>query len=115
MAQPEKKEITADMFRPATVQVEEKEEITTEAMSYGRDSMRRLVRDQPASSSALIILLITVMAFVGPHVSEWAVDDQDLTRSSGPPEGTPLSKSSLFNGLSSDGADRHAERQIEDN
>src|SRR5699024_168238 len=115
MAQPEKKEITADMFRPATVQVEEKEEITTEAISYGRDSMRRLVRNKPAIISALIILLITVMAFVGPHMNEWGVDDQDLMRSNVPPKVTALSKISLFNGVSSDGTDRYAERQIEDN
>src|SRR5699024_923244 len=96
MAQPEKKEITEDKFRHATVQVEEKEDITTEAISYGRDSMRRLVRNKPAIISALIILLITVMAFVGPHMNEWGVDDQDLMRSNVPPKVTALSKISLF-------------------
>src|SRR5699024_5129008 len=97
MAQPEKKEITADMIRPATVQVEEKEEITTEAISYGRDSMRRLVRNKPAIISALSILLITGIALVGTHVNEWGVDYDDLMRSSVAPKDTALSTISLFN------------------
>src|SRR5699024_12296154 len=74
-----------------------------------------LIRNKPTIISALINLLITVMAFVGTHMNEWGVDDQDLMRSNVPQKVTALSKISLFNGVASDGTDRYAERQIEDN
>lgn len=115
MADRESQEITEDMFRPATIQVEEKEEIASEAISYGRDAMRRLVKNKPAMISGLIIFFITIMAFVGPHMNKWGVNDQELMRSNIPPKVEFLSKIGIFTGVSSDGTDLYADRQIEDN
>lgn len=118
MAEPLKKDlITQDMFTPVPIQAEEKEKITNQAISFGRDAFRRLIKNIPALISAIIIILIVVMAFVGPHMNKWGVDDQDLIRSNVPPKIDALSNIHWlpFDGITSDGVDLYSERQIEDN
>lgn len=98
MAEGNKNDITRDMFKPADVGETQKEELTGEAVSYGRDAMRRLFKNKVALVSGIIILFIIVMAFVGPHFNEYEVKDQKLSRHNAPPRISALSAIPWFNG-----------------
>lgn len=117
MAEPRSKEITRNMFRPAEVQSAEKEEVSGEAISYGRDALRRLVRNKAALVGSIIILFIIVMAIVGPHMNKWNVDDQDLIRHNLPPRISALSNIHWlpFDGVSTNDVDLYEERDVGNN
>lgn len=116
MAETNKKEITQEQFRPVTIETEEKEEIGTEAISFGRDAWRRLVRNKAALISAIVIFIIVVMALAGPYMNKWDGNDQELRRSNVPPKVEMLSsvKWLPFTGVNDD-VDLYSDRQIEDN
>lgn len=117
MADPRREEITRSMFRPADVQSAAKEEVTGEAISFGRDALRRLVRNKAALVGAIIIFFIIVMAIVGPMMNKWTVEDQDLIRHNLPPRVSALSNIHWlpFDGVSSNDVDLYEDRSVENN
>lgn len=114
---PNQEKITEEQFRPVTVEEEEKEEIATEAISFGRDAWRRLVKNKAAFISALIILFIAIMAFVGPHMNKFTYKEQDIKASNVPPKVGVLENINWlpFNGVNSDDVDLYEQRQLEEN
>lgn len=117
MAEPRRKEITKSMFRPATIQVTEKEELSGEAISYSHDAMRRLIKNKPALISLLVILFIVVMAIVGPHMNKYGVDDQDLIRHNLPAKVPAFAGIHWLHmdGIDSNGTNVYKDRDIKDN
>src|SRR5699024_3503250 len=104
-------------FKPVVIEAEEKEEINTEAISYSRDAWRRLVRNKSAFISAVIIVLIAIMAFVGPHMNKWSFKDQDIKASNVPPKVGILEDVNWlpFTGVNADGVDLYKERNLNEN
>lgn len=117
MAEPKHEDITSEQFRPVQIESGEKEEIGTEAISFGRDAWRRLIRNKAALVSGIIILLITIMALVGPQMNKWSYKEQDIKASNAPPKIDMLKNIEWlpFTGVTSNDVDLYEDRQLDDN
>lgn len=117
MADSNEEGITEDQFRPVEVKREEKEEIGTEAISFGKDAFRRLIKNKAALVSAVIIFLIAIMAIAGPYMNKWNYKEQELKRSNVPPKVSMLENIDWlpFNGIDSNGTDLYSDRDLDDN
>lgn len=114
---PNQEKITKEQFRPVNMEEEEKEEITTEAISFGRDAWRRLLKNKAATISAFIILFIGIMALAGPMMSDFTYKEQDIKASNVPPKIGMLENIDWlpFTGVNKDGVNLYEERQLEEN
>lgn len=112
-----KLEITQDMFQPADIDESAQEAIARPSISYWGDAFRRLRRNKPAMIGAIIILLIVLMALIGPLMNKFGVDGQDLTRSNLPPRISALSNIHWlpFDGENQQGVDLYQQRHITTN
>lgn len=109
-----KKEITQDMFQPAVIDKSLQEQVSGPSIGFWSDGFRRLRKNKAAMVSAFIILLIVIMALVGPHMSKYGIDDQDLKRSNLPPRISALANIHWlpFDGKNEQGVDVYKERGI---
>lgn len=116
MAYP-KEEITKEMFEPAEIEVGKEEEIVRESISYWRDAFRRLRKNKGAMGGFFVIVLIVLLAFIGPFFSPAeGVDDQNLIRHNLPPRISWLADIHWlpFDGVNQQGVDVYEERGIEE-
>ncbi|WP_085521729.1 oligopeptide ABC transporter permease [Tuberibacillus sp. Marseille-P3662] len=112
-----KDDISQDLFEPANIQAGKEEEITRKSIGFWQDAMRRLSKNKGAMASLVIILLIVAMAFIGPTLNKWGIDDQDLLRHNLPPQVSGLSSIHWlpFDGLDKNGDNIYESRGIEQN
>ncbi|GGE51181.1 peptide ABC transporter permease [Pullulanibacillus camelliae] len=73
-------EITKEMFEPVAMSSSESEAIVGKSTSFWKDSFQRLLRNKGAVISAIILLLIVLMALIGPTMNKYGIDDQDVVR-----------------------------------
>lgn len=59
--------------------------LRTESVSYGKDVLRRFLRDKVTVVASVIVLLIVLMALIGPGVSEYNYLDQNRELQNMPP------------------------------
>lgn len=74
------KRLTPEMFEPADVGSREQERIPGPPVGFWKDSWGRLKKNRGALVAGAIILLLLVMAFVGPTLTRFGPYEQDLTR-----------------------------------
>lgn len=73
---PFRQKLTPDMILPATKEEREQLVRMRESSTYWRDAMRRFRRNKVAMVSAIVLLLITIFAFLGPLVMPYTYDQQ---------------------------------------
>lgn len=78
------KEITKDMFEPAEIDDSLNEAIAGESISFWKDSFQRLIRNKGALASAVILVLLVLVALLGPSMNKYGIDSQDVHRSNVP-------------------------------
>lgn len=76
--QPETR-LTADMFRPVTDNFKDAEKIERPSISYRADVWRRLKLNKLAMAGLFIIIVLVIMAIIGPMISGYAYYKQDFT------------------------------------
>ncbi|WP_026676106.1 oligopeptide ABC transporter permease [Fictibacillus gelatini] len=86
------KKLTDDMFQPAAMDPGKHEEITKPSLTYWQDVWRRLKKNKAAITGLVAIILIVIMAFVGPAISSHGFDQQDVRRTNLPPKIPGLEK-----------------------
>jgi len=69
-----------DMFSPAENNTIEAEKISRPSLSYWSDVWRRLKQNKLAMLGLILIILLTIMAIVGPYLNEYAYDKPDYTK-----------------------------------
>ncbi|MGV3488178.1 MAG: oligopeptide ABC transporter permease [Tuberibacillus sp.] len=111
-----KTEITQDMFEPAVIDTSVQEQIARKSISFWGDAFRRLFSNKAAVVSAVIIVLIILMALIGPLMNKYGIDDQDLKRSNLPPKISALSNVHWlpFDGQEN-GTDIYKQRNLKEN
>jgi len=93
--------ITEDMFQPVTDNFKEAEKISRPSISYWADVWRRLKTNKLAMFGLVIIILLLIMAIIGPHLNGYSYYEQDFTKKNLKPNaehwfGTDTSGRDLF-------------------
>jgi dipeptide transport system permease protein len=71
-------QFTADMFRPVTDNLKDAETIERPSVSYWADVWRRLKMNKLAMVGLVIIILLVLMAIIGPYISGYTYYKQDF-------------------------------------
>jgi len=93
--------LTEDMFQPVSDNFKEAEKIARPSMSYWADAWRRLKQNKLAMFGLVIIILLLIMAIIGPYLSGYSYYEQDFTKKNLKPNaehwfGTDTSGRDLF-------------------
>ncbi|MFD2443881.1 ABC transporter permease [Bacillus sp. CGMCC 1.16607] len=72
--------LTEDLFTPVTDNFKDSEKIAKPSISYWKDTWRRLKENKLAMFGLMIIMLLVIMAIIGPHISGYTYYEQDFTR-----------------------------------
>ncbi|MCJ7841126.1 ABC transporter permease [Lederbergia sp. NSJ-179] len=93
--------LTEDMFQPVAENFKEAEKIVRPSMSYWADAWRRLKTNKLAMFGLVIIILLLIMAIIGPYLNGYTYYEQDFTKKNLKPNaehwfGTDTSGRDLF-------------------
>lgn len=77
--------IDKDLFSPAEIDSTKSEEITKPSLNYWQDAWLRVRKNKGAVISAVIMVILIIMAFVGPHLNAHGYDEQNLKHNNLPP------------------------------
>lgn len=72
-------EITDDLFTPVIKQADEQEKITRPSITYWKDAWRRLKKNKLAMAGFFFLIVITILAIVGPFLSKNGYELQHLS------------------------------------
>jgi oligopeptide transport system permease protein len=82
------RELTPDLFEPADTSAGDAERISGPSIGFWKDSWIRLKKNKAAVVSLVVIVVLLVMAFIlGPLISPYASNEQDLSRRFAQPMG----------------------------
>ncbi|MGN1385016.1 MAG: ABC transporter permease [Bacillus sp. (in: firmicutes)] len=89
------------MFLPAEDNFQEAEQIVRPSVTYWRDVWRRLLKNKLAMTGLAIIILLMIMAIIGPHLNGFSYYEQNYEKMNMPPNsehwfGTDSSGRDLF-------------------
>ncbi|MGD6792884.1 oligopeptide ABC transporter permease [Metabacillus sp. JX24] len=79
------KEISKELFQPAKIDSSKSEEINKPSLNYWQDAWLRVRKNKAAVASLIVIVLLTLLAFIGPAVSGYDSARQKATHSNLPP------------------------------
>lgn len=81
----EYEKIDKQKFQPAVIDSSKREEISKPSLNYWQDAWLRLKKNKGAVVSLVIVLLLIVMAFVGPVISNYDSERQKTSHANLPP------------------------------
>lgn len=84
MSQQEEK-ISKELFKPANVDASKGEEISKPSLNYWQDAWLRVKKNKAAIVSMVILILLTIIALVGPFLNEYDYKQQNAKYSNLPP------------------------------
>jgi oligopeptide transport system permease protein len=79
------KEINKELFQPANIDSSKSEEINKPSLNYWQDAWLRVRKNKAAVFSLIVIVLLTLLAFIGPAVSGYDSARQKATHANLPP------------------------------
>ncbi|PLR68959.1 oligopeptide ABC transporter permease [Bacillus sp. UMB0893] len=79
------KEISKELFQPANIDSSKSEEINKPSLNYWQDAWLRVRKNKAAVFSLIVIVLLTLLAFIGPAVSGYDSARQKATHANLPP------------------------------
>ncbi len=74
------RQLTPELFQPVGLDTQDTEKITGPSIGFWGDAWRRLKKNRVALVSAVLILIVIALAVVGPYLTPYTADGQDLTR-----------------------------------
>lgn len=77
--------ISKDMFAPAHVDPSKSEKIAKPSLNFWQDSWYRVRKNKAAVVSMVILVILIIMAFVGPLLTPYAYDFQNTKHNNLPP------------------------------
>lgn len=81
-------DVSDDWFRWKEKEQGEAETVARPSLSYWQDAWKRLRKNKMAMSGLIFLMLLGVMAIIGPMISPFSVWKQDLPNQFQPPSGT---------------------------
>ena len=82
----EELKISKDKFVPAIIDANVSEAINKPSLNFWQDAWLRIRKNKAALVSMVIMALVIIFAFVGPAISGYGMNDQDLNRTNLPPK-----------------------------
>lgn len=107
----QKQEVTDDLFVHAPFESNKSEVLAGTPVPFWNEAWRRLKKNRGAFLGLITIILISVIALVGPFLSENSLTDQDLALSNLPPKVAGLEWLG-FDGKDVNGKDQYESREI---
>lgn len=80
-------QITDELFTPVKDNFRESEKIAKPTLSYWKDTWRRLKENKLAMFGLVVIIVLFVMAIIGPYLSGYTYYEQDFSRKNLRPNG----------------------------
>ena len=74
----EELKITKDKFAPAIIDATISEEINKPSLNFWQDAWLRIRKNKAAIVSMVVMALIIIMAFVGPTINGYGMNEQNL-------------------------------------
>jgi len=74
------RQLTPELFKPAGLGSQEAEKIAGPSIGFWGDAWRRLRKNRVALVSAALILVLIALAVLGPYLTPYTSDGQDLSR-----------------------------------
>lgn len=105
--------INPDLFQPRQANESESEVIGRPSLSFWHDAWLRLFKNKGAIIGLIIMIIIILMAIVGPSMTEMSYKDQNIRHAKLPPKIEALSWSSWFDGIDKNGNNVYEQRQVE--
>lgn len=81
-----------DLFKPLVRKEDTSETISKPSRTFGQEAKRTFFKNKPALISLMLLVIIIIMSIVGPHMTEYGNDDQNLSRAKLPPHAPVLEK-----------------------
>jgi oligopeptide transport system permease protein len=78
-------EITQDMFEPSAKDISESEKIEKPSLNYWQDSWLRVRKNKAAIVSLVVLVILILLAFIGPLLTPYKFDTQTTSNSNLPP------------------------------
>ncbi|MBE4910226.1 ABC transporter permease [Bacillus luteolus] len=75
-----KHKLTQEMFLPAQDNFKEAEKISRPSLTFWKDTWNRLKENKLAMFGLLLIILLIVMAIIGPYLNGYTYYEQDFTK-----------------------------------
>ncbi|MED4533655.1 oligopeptide ABC transporter permease [Metabacillus fastidiosus] len=75
-----------EMFTPAQLDLEKREEISKPSLNYWQDAWLRVKKNKAAIISFILLILLGVMALIGPNINGYTYNEQNLKHSNLPPK-----------------------------
>ncbi|GGB37989.1 peptide ABC transporter permease [Lentibacillus populi] len=91
-------EIQKHRFEPAPKDSFDNEKIAKPQLSFAKDAWLRVRKNKGAIISLVILLIIVIMAIIGPHLTSHDGYEQDVSRSNLPPRIPVLEDWGIFDG-----------------
>jgi oligopeptide transport system permease protein len=107
--------LSEDMFQPAGIDSTKTEEISRPSIGFWKDARIRLFKNKGAVISLFVILVILLMAFIGPHMNEYDAYDQEIRHNNLPPKVPVLENISWLglNGVDIRGNDQYEVKNVD--
>lgn len=86
------KKYSKDMFEPAEIDLTKSEEISQPSLNFWQDAWLRIRKNKGAIVSLVILIILTIMALIGPHLNGHGYDQQNLKQNNLPPRIPVLEK-----------------------
>jgi oligopeptide transport system permease protein len=77
--------ISKDMFAPAHVDPSNSEKIAKPSLNFWQDAWLRVRKNKGAVWSMVLLVILIIMAFVGPMITPYSFDDQNTHNNNLPP------------------------------
>lgn len=90
--------ISKELFQPAHIQEAEHEKILRPSLTFMQDSWIRIRKNKAALVSIIVLVLVIIMAFVGPLISGYTYSEQTTSNASLPPKVQGFDNMPFWNG-----------------
>ncbi|HEX5565213.1 MAG TPA: oligopeptide ABC transporter permease [Sporosarcina sp.] len=99
MRKEELQQLPPEKFERITIDSSSAERITKPSMSFWQDAWLRLRKNKAAIVSMVILVLLIIMALIGPHLNGHDGDEQILRHANLPPKIPGIEKLGIFDGM----------------
>ncbi|MBS4172046.1 oligopeptide ABC transporter permease [Bacillus sp. FJAT-49736] len=90
--------ISPEKFQPAHIDASKGEVIEKPSLTFWQDAWLRVRKNKGAIVSMVLLILLIIMALIGPHINDYGFNKQDLAKSNLPPRIPGLEKLGIFDG-----------------
>ncbi|MDW0117247.1 ABC transporter permease [Sporosarcina thermotolerans] len=95
----DKQQLPPEKFERVVIDSDSAERITKPSLSFWQDAWLRLRKNKAAIVSMVVLVLLVLMALVGPHLNGRSGDTQNLRHANLPPKIPGIEKLGIFNGV----------------